>query len=131
MGGERYWGAKRLVQVIALVLAVLGAWLMLVMPSYGTATTDSTGAETFATLSMLDAVGPAARGLAAVPVAIALLPLFGVGRAWQPLSIVASVLMGCFVLLGILSVGFFYVPALLAGLVAVFLEPRGVRRLVD
>ncbi len=129
MGG--YWSAKRVVQAIALVLAVLGAWLMLVMPSYGTATSVSGGAETFGTLSMLDAVGPAALGLAAVPVAIALLPLFGVGRAWQVLSIVASVLMGCFVLLGMLSVGFFYVPALLAGLVAVFLEPRGVRRLVS
>jgi ABC-type sulfate transport system permease subunit len=125
-----YWGAKRLVQVVAIVLAVLGAWLMLVMPSYGTASMESGGTETFEMLSMLDAVGPAALGLAAVPVAIALLPLVGVGRAWQPLSIASSVLMGCFVVLGILSVGFFYVPALLAGLVAVFLEPRGVRRLV-
>lgn len=130
MGENRYWGAKRLVQVIALALAVLGAWLMLEVPSYGTATTDSHGAETAETLSMLDAVGPAALGLAAVPVAIAVLPLFGVGRARQPLAIAGSVLMACFVLLGILSIGFFYVPALLAGLVAVFLEPRGIRRLV-
>ncbi len=125
-----YWGAKRLVQVIALLLAVLGGWLVLVLPSYGSATMDSSGVEALAAVTMLGAVGPAAVGLAAVPVAIALLPLFGVGRAWQPLSIVSSVLMGCFVLLGILSIGFFFVPALLAGLVAVFLEPRGAQRLV-
>ena len=130
MDRQRYWGAKRLVQVIAVALAVLGGWLMLVLPSYGSAAMDSSGAETVATVTMLDAAGPAAVGLAAVPVAIALLPLFGVGRAWQPLSISASVLTGCFVLLGILSVGIFFVPALLAGLVAVFLEPRAVRRLV-
>ena len=119
---------KRLLQWLALVLAAAASVFLAFLPVYSGVASDSNGnsAETSATLVQVN--GPSVIVLLAIPIAISLLPLFTRGRAWQPLSIAAAVLLGLAVLLGSFSIGIFFVPAMIVEVVAACFPTRAASR---
>lgn len=118
------WTAKRLLQWVALGLALAASVYLLVVPVYEGAVSDESGATLRTSETLLSVNGPWALVVLAVPPAIAALPLFARGRAWQPLSVVACVLLGAGVLVGILTIGVFFLPALVVEVVAACLPTR-------
>jgi len=59
-----------------------------------------------------------------VPIVLALVPLLLRGRSWPVWSIVCTVLLGVFAIVGSLSLGLFFIPGFVVALVALFLRPR-------
>ena len=115
---------KRMLHVLALVLAVVTAVLVLFMPSYTVVTTDSSGASTTETLSIWQYNGPIFALVVAIPVVIALIPALMRGRWWPLASIVSAGLLLGFAFLGALSLGFAFLPAALAASIAAMRRPR-------
>lgn len=115
---------KRMLQVLALVLAVTAAALVLFMPSYTVVTSDSSGSSTTQTLSIWQYNGPVFAFVVAIPALIALVPLLARGRWWPLLSVVSAGLLLGFAFLGAMSIGFAFLPAALASAVAAMLRPR-------
>lgn len=115
---------KRMLQVLALVLTVVTGVLVLFMPSYTVVTSDSSGASTTQTLSIWQYNGPLFALVVAIPVAIALVPVLVRGRWWPLVSIVSAGLLLGFAFLGAMSIGFAFLPAALAAVVAAMLTPR-------
>jgi hypothetical protein len=113
--------------VVALVLAALpivAAWLPLTTET----TTDSSGTTTTSNPSLIASEGTSVLIVLVVPAIIALVPVLLRHRpAAQPARIAAAVLMGIGVFLALMSVGIFYVPALVALIVA---AATGGRRVV-
>ncbi|WP_345215358.1 hypothetical protein [Georgenia halophila] len=106
--------AKRLVQLGVLALVVAATVTILVMPLY----TVESGAAEVTSGRFLEVNGPWAVVGMMVPIAVALLPLFTRGRAWQSLSIASAALLTMFVLAAFASIGLFYAPAAVAAIVA-------------
>jgi hypothetical protein len=124
-GGRRgYWNAKRVAQLIAFVLATVAAIAVLFIPSYTTATSDSDGSETIGSSTVWEVNGPIFLIVMAIPLAITILPLLVRGPSWPAVSVIAAVLIGLFAVIGSLSIGFYFIPAVAAELVAVFLPSR-------
>lgn len=124
-------GAKRVLQWIALGLAVAASAFLTFLPVYSGVTSDSNGTSTEARATLVQVNGPSVLILLAVPVVISLVPLLAHGRAWPLLSIVAAILLGIAVLLGILSIGVFFVPALIVEIIAACLPKRATSRKVS
>lgn len=115
---------QRIAQLVALGLAVVAALAALFFPAYTIATSDSAGNQVETTQSIFEAHGPVFLAIVAVPVVFAAAPLVARGQAWRPVSITSVVLLGAFVLVGILSIGTFFIPAFVCALVALFLSPH-------
>lgn len=120
----QYFRPKRIVQLLAAVLAATATAWLLVAPVYAGLSEDSMGNRSETRATLLEVNGPQVLVVLAIPVVLACLPLLATGRAWQPVSILATVTLGVVVALGILSIGIFYAPAAMALLVACFLKPR-------
>jgi hypothetical protein len=99
---------------VALVLSILPvavAWLPLATET----TTDSSGITTTSHPSLIDNEGRSVLLVLLVPVVIAVIPVLLRHRpVAQAARTAAVVLMGIGVLLALLSIGIFYVPALVA-----------------
>lgn len=123
-----YWNSKRIVQLTALVLALL-AYLALAfaVPVYSTYSTDSSGSGTSGDQTLVEANGIAVLFVMAIPVVLTAIPLIVRGRAWPTVSLVTGLLVVAFVLIASLSIGWFFVPAMIAAIVAVALPPRAGR----
>ena len=119
-----YWKPKRVAQLIALVLASVAATVVLFVPSYTTATLDSQGNETIGSRTVWEVNGPIFLLVMAIPVAITILPLLVRGPTWPVVSVIAAALIGLFAVVGLLTIGFYFIPAVGAELIAVFLSPR-------
>jgi len=117
-------GAKRVVQLIAVVLAVAAGVYMLFAPTYQTATSDSAGNSSTGTATILETSGAWAIVLALIPIAIALAPLVVPPRARRWVTIAAVVLFAGWTIVGVWTIGGFYVPAFLFLLASVFIRPR-------
>jgi uncharacterized membrane protein len=128
---SRYLSVKRVLQLVAAAVALAGAMAFLFLPSYVEVTQSSDGPDSIATPTVLEVMGPVAFLLAAVPIASALLPLFAKGKAWQQLSIASAAILTLYTVIGALSLGFFFFPATVFALVAVFLPTHHVRAPVD
>ena len=119
---------KRLLQWLTLVLTVAASMLLAFLPVYSGATSDSNGTSTETSATLVQENGPSVLVVLAIPILISLLPLFARGRAWQPLSITAAILLGFAVFLGILTIGIFFVPAMVVEIAAASLPTRATRR---
>ena len=117
-------GAKRVVQLIAVVLAVAAGVFMLFAPTYQIATSDSAGNSSTGTATILETSGAWAIVLALIPIAFALAPLGVPPRARQWVTNAAVVLFAGWIIVGIWTGGGFYVPAFLFLLASVFIRPR-------
>lgn len=120
----RYLGAKRILQLIAASLAIAAALAVLFLPSYIEVTESSGGQESISSQTALEFVGPRILLVVAIPVALAALPLFARGRAWRPLSIASALMLTLFAVIGSLSVGWYFLPAMLVAIVAAFIPDR-------
>lgn len=118
---------KRVAQVLALGFAVAAAATILVIPSYMVITTDSAGRDIASMHTVLEVGGPWFLAVLAIPIVITIVPLLVRGRAWQPVSIVATVLLGVFTLVALLTIGMYFLPALVASVVGAVL-PSGTAR---
>lgn len=123
-GGPRYLNAKRVLQIVGVVLTVAAAAVMSVLPSFESVTTDSSGHEKIETQTLLEVQGIAFLIVLLIPVLVAAVPLFLRGRAWQVTSIVVAAALALFVILGALSIGRFYLPAAIIEIVAIFVPVR-------
>ena len=121
---ERVPRVKRLLQWIALVLGVAASALLAFLPVYSGVTSDSNGISIETSATLVQVNGPSVLILLAIPITISLVPLFTRGRAWQPLSIAAAILLGIVVFLGILSIGIFFMPAMIVEVIAACLPTR-------
>lgn len=115
---------KRMLQVLALVLAAVTAGLVLFMPSYTVVTSDARGNESTSTLSIWEYNGPLFALVVAIPVVIALIPVVTRGRWWPLVSVASAGLLLGFAFLGAMSIGMAFLPAALAAVVAAMLRPR-------
>lgn len=118
------FGAKRVAQLVALALVVAAILAILVIPSYESVTTDSSGHETVTVSNVLSVNGLGVLAVLAIPFAISAIPMLVRGRAWNTVSIVAAVLLGVFAAIAALSLGLFFVPALIAEIVAACIPSR-------
>lgn len=123
-----YWTARRVVQIVATAFALAAAFLAAFGPAYSsvTETVDEAGQTTTQATSatLVEVNGAWVLIVLAVPVLLAAMPLGATGRWWQPLSIASAVLLIIVVVVGSLSIGWFYIPAMIAAIVAVFLPTR-------
>jgi hypothetical protein len=119
-----YWNAKRVAQLIAFVLATVAGIAVLFVPSYTIATSDSEGNETIGSSTAWEVNGPISLLIIAIPIAITILPLLVRGPTWPVVSVIAAALVGLFAVVGALTIGFYFIPAVAVELIAVFLPPR-------
>lgn len=124
---ERYLSPKRVVQIAALALALTAALMIAVLPMYTEMTVSSDGTESTSRATVLEVNGLWVLVLIAVPVLLAALPLSARGRAWQPLSITSAALLSACVVLGMVSIGLFFLPAAVVAIVGACLSPRSTR----
>lgn len=121
------WGAKRITQIVALALTIAATLALLIIPSYTSVSEDSTGEETIETLPLLSVVGAWYLIVLALPIVFTIAPLIPKHRRWQTVSIVSTILLVLFAMIGSLSIGYYYIPAAIAAIVAVFLSTTGRR----
>ena len=119
-----YWNAKRVAQLIAFALATVAGAAVLLVPSYTTATSDADGNETIGSSTVWEVNGPISLLIIAIPIAITLMPLLVRGPSWPAVSVIAAVLIGLFAVIGSFTIGIYFIPAVAAELVAVFLPSR-------
>jgi hypothetical protein len=125
---HRWWNAKRAWQVVALGLVVAASGWLLLAPIYQTETQCSGGGSSSSTgevLSSWDTCDPPTSMLAAalatgdvpglvwlvaLPMLLAVPPVFARGRAWTMLSVASAVCLVTFVVLGGFALGPLFVP---------------------
>lgn len=120
----RYLTVKRVLQIIALALAAAAVVALCALPGYVSVTTDSRGHESIQTQGVLAVMGLPYLAVLMIPVVLAAIPLLLRGRAWQPASITVAILIAAFGILGALSIGFYYLPAVIVSIVAAIVPAR-------
>ncbi|MDO5673233.1 MAG: hypothetical protein Q4G30_10330 [Actinomycetaceae bacterium] len=125
--GYRSVSPKRVAHIVALVLAILGAAVLAFAPTYIGSSTDGIGPATITYRTAFEVNGLYLLFLVAVPIVLTLIPLLIRDRALHIASIACTVLLLFAVLISFMSIGVFFLPAALAALVAVFLQPRKYR----
>ncbi|MDO5287102.1 MAG: hypothetical protein Q4G45_09845 [Actinomycetia bacterium] len=119
----RYLTRSRVWQLVGAGAALAAALAALLPPAYGEVTTSADDL-TVGVPSLLEHSGPAVVVAVVVPVLLAAAPLAVRGRAWRPVSVAALVLLAGFVVIGSATIGGYFVPALLAGVVGLVLGRR-------
>ncbi len=119
-----YWNAKRVIQIIALAINAAAVSAIVLLPSYVSVTTDSAGNESITTRAVLQVGGTGFVAILALPLIFAAAPLFARGSSWQIFSIGSTVLLAVFAIVASLSIGFYFLLAVVLEGIAVFLRPR-------
>lgn len=113
---------KRMTGLVAVVLAVAAAIVLSTVPVYSgeQSSTSSTGAPVVMHTSqtVLQVMGGGYLVILLLPAIVLAIPLLLRGRAASVGALAAAVLVGMFVVLGILSIGLFYLPAAVCAVVA-------------
>lgn len=118
-------GAKTVLQWAAFLLAVAAVGATLFLPGYSEVTTTGDGGTvSVTTRTLLDTMGPAAVVLMLIPLALTGIPLLVRDRSRRPLSIGLTALLAVFAVLTSASVGWFFLPAALAAIVAMVVPDR-------
>lgn len=105
-------------QLAAVALAVVASVLLLVVPTGTSETTTSTGEHTSESTTLLGTEGPSVLWPLLVPVLLTLVPLLVSRRLRPAVSITCTVLLAVGVILAVLSIGVFFVPALVLAVIA-------------
>jgi len=121
------WGAKRITQIVAAALTVAATLALLIIPSYTSVSENSAGEETIETLPLLAVVGTWYLVVLALPIVFTIAPLIPKHRRWQTVSVVSTILLVMFTVIGALSIGYYYIPAAIVAIIAVFLPTSGRR----
>ncbi len=107
-------------QLVAAGLAVAAAVAVIAVPLYAQESSTSAGGMESGSATVLSVVGPQVLLTLLIPVLGAASPLAARGRAWQPLSVASVMVVAIFVVLGSASIGWFFVPALVLAVIALF-----------
>lgn len=107
-------------QIAALALSVLASLLLLILPVFGgtSATESSDGTQAERTVTLLESEGVGVLIPLSIPALLMLIPLYPTGRARRWVNLASTVLFAAFALLSLLSVGIFYLPALVCSIAA-------------
>jgi hypothetical protein len=105
-------------QIAALGLSVLGSLLLLVLPLYGSTSQSSDGPGGTTTRTLVEEQGSGVLVALAIPIVLMLVPLYFRGGARRWVSLACTVLLAAGSLLGLLSIGVFYLPALVCSIAA-------------
>jgi hypothetical protein len=114
------WRRTDLWQVVALGLSLLASLVLLVIPAFGgtSASSDNGGREVVRTTTLLESEGSRVLLILLIPVVLTLVPLLIRGRGRGAFSVLAALLLGIGALLGLASIGAFYLPALIFAIAA-------------
>lgn len=124
----RFFDAKRLVQLVAVALAAGATWTLLFARVYegwsNGEDSEGTGGEALTQQTMAEVNGwPLTLMVAAIPLALTLIPVFVRGKARQTVTIVCAVLLAGIAVLTGFSVGALYVLPLVAAACACLVPP--------
>jgi hypothetical protein len=111
----RFFDARRVVQLVALLLAVAAAAVLIGVPMNSGSTTQT----------LLRAEGPHVLPVLLLPVALTLVPATWLGRGRTAAAVACAVLLVLVCLAGLLTVGVFYLPAAIVSGVAFTVPARG------
>lgn len=114
----------RVAQGVAFILATAATLALLLSPTVMTATTGSEAGQTLEGRTLLQAQSATVLVPLAIPLILTVIPLLWPARAWRAVSLICIILLAGFVVIGSASVGWFYIPALIAGLIALFHRPK-------
>jgi hypothetical protein len=128
--GRRYTSGmvKRRLQIMALALVVAAAVALLLVPTYTSATWRSEGLEITTVQGVLDVVGPWVFVVLLAPVALTIPPLSAHARAWVVVSIICAAGLWLSVIVGLFTVGRFFVPGAIIAVLAACLPARAEAR---
>jgi hypothetical protein len=120
--------ARRVVQLVALLLAIAAAVFLVFAPT-GTGVTSSVDADGTVTttehaVTLLDVNGGGVLGVLLAPVVFTLVPALWVGRGRTVAAIAGTVLLGLLCVAGMMTIGVFYLPAALAAALAFVAKTR-------
>lgn len=110
----RFFDARRAVQLVALLLSAAAAAIFVGVPM-------DTGS---ANQTLLQAEGPHTLPVLLLPVALTLVPLLWLGRGRTAAAVTCSILLVLVCLAGLLTVGFFYLPAAIVSGIALAVPAR-------
>lgn len=116
---KRHLDSRNVRQVLAFALAIVASVVLLLVPFYTQVKVTSGGPEQVTHPTLLEINGPSIFVPLLIPVVLTGLPLLIRGRARTPVSVVATVGLAIFVVIGSASIGWFYIPALTAAVAAV------------
>jgi len=121
--------SARVLQGVAFALAIAATLVVFFLPLYtSVSSVEGSGIpgtpEVTEQLTLLAVNGPGIFVPLLIPVFLTGLPLLVRGKPWKGLSIAATVLLGAFAVLGSASIGWFYLPALLASTGALLVRPK-------
>jgi len=109
---------KSVRQIIAFSLAVAASLVLLLVPVYSTVKLTNDGPDQVTGSTLLEIAGPYIFVPLLIPVALTGLPLLLRGPSQSYASVATTVALAIFTLLASATIGWFYVPALAAALVA-------------
>jgi hypothetical protein len=116
---NKAWRRTDLWQVVALGLSVAASLALLVIPAFGgTSASSEGGREVTHATTLLESEGPRVLLVLAIPLVLTLVPLLVRGRGRGAVSVLAALLLGVGALLGLASIGAFYLPALIFAIAA-------------
>lgn len=115
-------------QIAAFVFVIAATLAAILLPSSVRMNITNAGSPKIETPTLLEIHPPTVLIPLAIPLVLTLIPLLFRGKRWRIVSIVCVVLLALFTVIASASVGWFYIPAFLAGLVAVLYRLRGQTR---
>lgn len=122
-----YFTVKRVAQYMAAAFAVAAVLAAALLPVYTSVASGSAGQVDASSANLVQVNGLSVLLVLAVPLAMVILPLPATGRAWQPLSIVSTILLTTFAAISAASIGLYFLPAVLAAIAAAVLPGRSRR----
>jgi len=114
--------ARRIVQLVALGLALSATVYLLAVPTYSgqstTVTSDGTTTTVEVAQTLLAANGPGVLGVLLLPVLLTAVPALWWGRGRTAVGVTCAVLLLLLCVVGLLTVGVFFFPAAVVATVA-------------
>jgi len=121
---RRHSDPERVRQIIAFALTIAAALVLLLAPFYVEVHLTNAGPEQVTTSNLLETAGPSILVPLLIPAALTGLPLLLKAPARKYASIVTTAALATFVLIASASIGWFYIPALVAALAALLVPSR-------
>lgn len=118
-----HFTVPRVAQIAAFVFVIAATLAAILLPSSVRMNITNAGSPKIETPTLLEIHPPTVLIPLVIPLVLTLIPLLVREKGWRIVSIVCVVLLAVFTVIASASVGWFYIPALLAGLVAVLYRP--------
>lgn len=118
--------SARVLQAVAFVLVLGASVVLLFLPLYSGSSESSDGRQLTESATLLQENSPGVLIVLAVPMLLALVPPCSPRKAWRALSVACLIALAAFVVVSMLTIGRFYLPALVVSFIALLRVPRPV-----